>query len=191
MTEVKLPIVQDGVQVRPLWIIGYCITTAGQVLSSRWGFNGRCGNSWKTRKAFPDKYGYLRVKLCEPGKKPRWYKVHKLVLETFVGPCPVGQEARHLDDDKNNVDLSNLCYGTPKENSADRIRNGKQAHGNRHGRRKLLAEQVIEIRIRLANGEHPKTLAVEFVVTVSLIHQIGRHVIWKSLGGPVTKRIRQ
>lgn len=69
-----------------------------------------------------DYKGYQRVTLS--GAR-RWHVgVHQLVLLAFVGPRPDGQEARHLDDDKDNNSLSNLVYGTPSENRYDAVRNG-------------------------------------------------------------------
>ena len=50
-------------------------------------------------------------------------RVHRMVLEAFVGPCPEGMQCRHLNDVKNDNRLNNLAWGTRKENSADAIRN--------------------------------------------------------------------
>ena len=51
-------------------------------------------------------------------------RVHRLVLEAFVGPCPLGMECLHADDDPANNSLSNLRWGTRSENIHDRVRNG-------------------------------------------------------------------
>lgn len=67
--------------------------------------------------------GYPIVSLCVRNKVRTRY-VHDLVLETFTGPKPLRQEARHLDDVKVNCDIENLRYGTRSENIADRRRNG-------------------------------------------------------------------
>lgn len=55
-----------------------------------------------------------------------------LVLLTFKGPPPLpwGKRkgcccARHLDDQTSNNHLSNLAWGTQKENMSDAMRNGK------------------------------------------------------------------
>ncbi|WP_075908859.1 HNH endonuclease signature motif containing protein [Mycobacteroides chelonae] len=57
-------------------------------------------------------------------KKRRDFKVHRLVMEAFVGPCPEGLEVLHWDDNPANNHLSNLRYGTRSENVKDRVRNG-------------------------------------------------------------------
>ena len=65
---------------------------------------------------------YLSVKLAKAGVTRTVY-VHELVLLAFVGPRPAMDERceiRHLDGDKTNNHLSNLKYGTVKENAADR-----------------------------------------------------------------------
>lgn len=55
---------------------------------------------------------------------PHQVTVHTLVLKTFVGPRPAGLQACHDDDDTNNNALSNLYWGTPKQNAQDKIENG-------------------------------------------------------------------
>jgi len=53
-------------------------------------------------------------------------KVAVLVLETFVGPRPRGMWALHHDDDEWNNAVDNLYWGTPKQNVADAVRNGRR-----------------------------------------------------------------
>ena len=66
----------------------------------------------------PDRGGYLQVKI---GRRKL---VHRLVLEAFVGPAPENQECRHLDGDQKNNHLTNLRWGSRRENSLDRTRHG-------------------------------------------------------------------
>lgn len=67
--------------------------------------------------------GYRTVKLCKDGKK-KTHTVHRLVLAAFVGPCPKGPESLHGTAGSTANWLSNLKYGTPKENYQDQIRDG-------------------------------------------------------------------
>lgn len=63
-----------------------------------------------------DRDGYWRVKI---GGRP--VPVHQLVMLAFTGPCPAGQEVRHLNGQDDNRWVS-LCYGTHAENERDKLR---------------------------------------------------------------------
>jgi hypothetical protein len=52
--------------------------------------------------------------------------VHVLVAAAFVGPCPVGCEVRHKDDDRENPKADNLEYGTRRDNVWDMINRGRR-----------------------------------------------------------------
>ena len=69
---------------------------------------------------------------------------HVLVMREFVGPCPDGQQVRHLDgnpvnnywapgnEEETKALGGNLIYGTPKENIEDRDqRHGRNGHANK------------------------------------------------------------
>ncbi len=58
-------------------------------------------------------------------------RVHRLVLASFVGPCPPGLESLHHDDVKTNNRLYNLRWGTPTENKHDQVRNGRHGMAKR------------------------------------------------------------
>lgn len=70
--------------------------------------------------------GYLAVALTMNGVS-RGFQMHRLVMETFVGPLPEGMETRHLNGDRWDARLCNLAYGTHSENMLDRT-----AHGMSH-----------------------------------------------------------
>lgn len=55
-------------------------------------------------------------------------RVHRLVLEAFVGPAPKGHECCHSDGNPANNHLSNLRWGSQSENTYDRVRHG--THNN-------------------------------------------------------------
>jgi len=75
-------------------------------------------------KAVPsNSTGHLAVNLCER-RKQRTRKVHRLVLEAFVGPCPAGMEACHRNDVATDNRLSNLRWDTRSANKRDAVRNG-------------------------------------------------------------------
>lgn len=51
-------------------------------------------------------------------------RVHRLVMEAFIGPCPPGLEVRHYDDNPRNNNIENLLYGDRSANMRDAVRNG-------------------------------------------------------------------
>lgn len=65
--------------------------------------------------------GYPVVVLSQHSKRAHHY-VHRLVLETFVGPPPEGMECRHMDGNPENNTVENLRWGTRYENIHDQIR---------------------------------------------------------------------
>jgi hypothetical protein len=66
---------------------------------------------------------YPMVNLWRMNKQHAKY-VHALVLEAFVGPRPPKHDACHADGSKDNNSLSNLRWGTRKENMQDAVRHG-------------------------------------------------------------------
>lgn len=73
--------------------------------------------------AVREKDGYRNFTLGKDGRGIS-RTLHSLVMEAFVGPRPHGMEIRHLDGNPANNALSNLVYGTAKENARDRMDQG-------------------------------------------------------------------
>jgi len=122
--------------------------------------------------------GYPEVGLCRNGKNENRL-VHLLVLEAFVGPCPPGQEARHgPPGDKTDARLVNLCYGTRKENFADRIRDEQDNRGERHGLAVTTREIVLDIRKRVAAGERQSDVADAYELTRANVWAIVHRKSW-------------
>lgn len=98
--------------------------------------------------------GHLTVHL---GRQTHY--VHRLVLLAFVGaPANSTQrsEVRHLDGNPANNNISNLLWGTVKENRADRRRLGEKA--------KLTKEQMLALQADIRNGMLLKDVATKFGV---------------------------
>jgi HNH endonuclease len=82
----------------------------------------RCSHTQSSPSA--DSSGYLKVNLSKDGKTTT-LRVHQVVLEAFVGPCPPGMEGRHYPDpDKSNNALINLSWGTKSRNTLDQVEHG-------------------------------------------------------------------
>lgn len=100
-------------------------------------------------------------------------RVNRLVLEAFVGMPEEGQVCRHLNGDKTDNKLTNLCWGTPAQNSADREKHGNTKHGSANGNSRLTEEAVSEIRARYKKGGITQTeLAKEFNTSQYCVYYI-------------------
>lgn len=94
------------------------------------GFVWSCakGTKWHRLKPTPDKDGYGLVRLYGPDGW-KHCRVCVLMCVGFHGPCPPGQEVRHLDGTRDNDAADNLCWGTSVENKADCERHGTKRQG--------------------------------------------------------------
>lgn len=76
--------------------------------------------------------GYPSVRLTIDGKRVR-LAVHRLVAKEFLGEKPtLAHEVCHIDGNKMNNAVSNLRWGTRKENADDRERHGRTSRGEKH-----------------------------------------------------------
>lgn len=102
---------------------------------------------------------------------------HVLVLENFVGPRPPGMLACHRDDDPANNRLSNLYWGSPRQNCEDRIVLRRQK-GIDASAAKLTREQVRSICKRLDAGHPMKEIAADFGIAVATVGRINTGQNW-------------
>ena len=73
----------------------------------------------------PDQVGYMQVDLFDANSVRSKYRIHTIVMQTFIGLPESGQVICHYDDIKTNNQLTNLRYDTVKANGLDRVRNKK------------------------------------------------------------------
>ena len=127
---------------------GYRVGEDGTVWSCR-PINGRGPfTAWREMRQFSKKHGSgFRREVCLVKQKRRYFRrVARLVLESFIGPCPAGNQCCHTDDDPANNCLSNLRWDTPLANAVDKARNGKMYCGSRHWCAVLTEDIVRELR---------------------------------------------
>jgi hypothetical protein len=164
---------------------GYMVGSDGSVWSCRktvhrgWRYGSLPGisSTWRRLNPLPHKSGHLFITLM-PNRKV--IAIHRLVLEAFVGKRPKGMECRHFPDrDPSNNSLSNLQWGTCKENQADRIVHGTDVRGTNHRLAKLTEEDVREIRSELAVGWSQTACAKKRGLHKTTISQIARGVTWR------------
>lgn len=163
---------------RPEGFPNYLVGDDGSVWSNFVvGGQGAVTDRWRRLRPGRLHHGHVKVTLCKSGEKFS-IQVHQLVMLCFVGKPPDGMEVRHLNGNPRDNRLSNLTYGTPLENAADRSAHGTQTSGERHHRAKLTDEQVGIIRSRLSSGEKARVIAEDFGVSRSCISMIACGQNW-------------
>ncbi len=127
--------------------------------------------------------GYFRVVLCKNSKTYNRL-IHRLVLETYIGLCPDGMECRHLNGNRTDNRLENLCWGTRSENRFDAIKHGTHVdnRGEKQGRVKLTDIKVRVIRYLHKVAKFSQVdLAWQFDVDQSTIHSIICRKTWRHI----------
>jgi len=129
-----------------------------------------------------DDDGRMSVHLCKLNRS-KTVRVHRLVLEAFVGSCPDGLQCCHWDGNASNNRVENLRWGTQKENEKDKDRHKKRPLGEKDVHAKLKNWQAAEI----LNGIGKTTvvsLARKFGISGSTVCGIQTGQIWKHLPRP-------
>lgn len=108
------------------------------------------------------------------------WTIHRLVLTVFKGPQPK-KDARHLDGDKANNKLSNLAWGTRKENEADKRMHGRSAIGERNGQSKLTESEVRDIRRKHKQGRTTHSISQIYGVCQQNISSIVLNKTWRNI----------
>lgn len=100
----------------------------GKYQVSDWGrvrdTNYRGTKNTRLRTICTNNGGYQYVKIQIDGRK-KFFFIHRLVYETFVGEIPNELQINHIDECTTNNHLENLIPTTPKENSNWGSRNNK------------------------------------------------------------------
>lgn len=107
------------------------------------------------------------------GKGTSGKPVHQLIMKTFVGEMPKGMEVLHINGNPLDNRLSNLRYGTRRENILDVYYQGRKW-------RKLTLEDVYYIRFCILCGISQRAIAREVKISDSVISSIkkGRSYSW-------------
>lgn len=168
---------------------GYMVASDGRILSC-WkrvslgfghGTTFVLSDEWRELGGGRDRDGYRKLILVANGK--RFYRrVHNLVLESFIGPCPPGKVGCHNNGDLTNNRLWNVRWDTQANNIADKRKHGTVAAGEKIGTSTLKPDQVLVIRELHASGAVKRTeLASAFGVNRATIGGIVLRRSWKHI----------
>lgn len=142
----------------------------------------KIGTTWKQMK--PHGAGgnkALRVRLCARDGKIKGVYVHVLVLEAFVGSRPNGMVSRHGPLGKSCNHVTNLQWGTQKENIADKYRDGTRVFGTKHHKAKMTPETVRVARVEYAAGASCLSISKKYGVSANTMRAILKRVTWKEV----------
>lgn len=144
----------------------YSITEDGKIYSHR---------QKKFMKPKPHIQGYYRIGLTKNGKQ-KFYRIHRLVAETFIENTDNKSEVNHIDGVKNNNHFENLEWVTKSENEKHAYSTGlkKPIFGNA----KLTNKQASIIKRSLHFGTKGKDLAEIFGVSNQAVSDIKTNKRW-------------
>lgn len=165
----------------------YEISNLGRIKSHR-GFV-KPSPKYQSHKRYREnkKLAYMHVNLWDYSiGKSVLRNVGRLVLETFIGPCPEKMELCHNDGNPANNRLENLRWDTHSSNMLDKRKHGTAPYpswllGTGHYRTKFTDQQIKIIKL------HPKFrgsnayLGKLFGVTREAIREIVNGRNWKHI----------
>ena len=106
---------------------------------------------------------------------------HRVAYQLYIGEITAGLLVCHRCDNRKCVNPAHLFLGTQADNMRDCMDKGRRASGEKHYRSKLIEEQVIEIRLKYAEGATQVNLAKEYGMSQTTISEIVRHCIWTKI----------
>ena len=105
----------------------------------------------------------------------RLERIHRVAWKRYRGLIPPGFIVCHHCDVRCCVNPDHLFLGEPVDNTADMIRKGRMARGERRSNSKLTNEKVLEIR---ASSLSSYLLGVQYGIGSSTIRKLRRGKIW-------------
>lgn len=143
-----------------------------QEMDGRWGRFKRKKHG-RIVRPHAGRHGYMLTALCRDSEKTKT-SVHRVVCETFHGPCPSdAHQVAHIDGVRENNAPHNLRWVTQSENERDKVKHGTYHHGGQ----KLTAADVRTIKAHPDDCEN--ALAERFGVSDATIRDIRAQRTWR------------
>lgn len=145
----------------------YAVSNLGRVRSLR---SGKLLKPWTNG----GRVEYLQVSMQVGGKRDT-RTVHTMVLKAFVGPRPPEHEGLHGPRGSFCNELSNLRWGTRRENVEDQFAAGTFARGSKSGVALLTEKDIPLIR---ADTRRLKEIAADYGVHLATISCVKLRKSW-------------
>jgi hypothetical protein len=158
MALLSLPIVPAPVEYRDIpGFPGYRVGDDGSVWSRRYR------RQWV--RFVVRRNGFKTIVATRINGKLRCLTVGRLVLLSFVGPCPADMECCHGDGNPFNNRLDNLRWDTHISNEADKRKHGTLIVGSRNAFAKLSESDIPAMRFLQSHGYTQREIASIFGVS--------------------------
>lgn len=168
---------------------GYRVGDDGTVWS-RWvqentpgrrGAVTRLSTDWRKLSLKSGTRKYINVGLRRGGRQYT-FRLHRLILSVFVGPCPPGMEGCHGPNGVKDNSLANIRWDTPAANAVDRHLFGITPKGEKNLKHKLTDTAVREMRaLYKAGGISYQRLGERYGVTKSTAHKAIVGLQWRHI----------
>ena len=150
----------------------YEVSDMGRVRSWRVRAKTDCqANHPRILKGEKNKRGYVKVKLTHPVIGKISLAVHRIVLCTFVGPCPKNHVCNHINADPGDNRIRNLEWVTPAENVRHASALGR-IRGFNEGLTTLRSHDIVNIRALRKKGWTLRAIAERYGVSDTSICRI-------------------
>lgn len=107
---------------------------------------------------------------------------HRVAYELRNGPIPSGMVVRHRCDNPECVRAEHLELGTMKDNTSDMVKRGRARHGcargSTHPGSKISESDAALIKLLIACGVKPTSLARLYDVSATLVRNIASGRAW-------------
>lgn len=129
--------------------------------------------------------GYLQISLCDANGKRGWFYIHTLMGWAWLKKHPYQRCVLHKDDNPSNNIITNLKWGTHKNNMHDMIKKGRaNFFGQKtkgHWKFTYSDDLCIEVYEKRLNGSTFQQLKVEYpnIKLGSLRHMVSGYLLVK------------
>lgn len=126
-------------------------------------------------------HGYWMVDFWRDGEKIGAKLVSRLVAMAFLRPPKKGEIVLHGPLGKEDNSVSNLSWGTYRQNILDRLRDGTTYSGSRHFKTKFNDSIAREIFDMYIDGYSKRFIAEKFNMTHQNVHAVLIAKTWKHI----------